>query len=278
MIIFRKFVVPRSMENVLTWAACLAAIFIVVGVFLAINTPIPGNAVAVLGVGAVFMSLLPKLTPVETAAWMMALLLLLYVELKAIRVDREKASSQDIARRAELNKEFEKVLKENQEALMTITGGDSFPYIVPQPSSDQSLPLAILNAGSYPLTGVTVSIIEEKVFLTGDGFHDSVLIDVGTIAPHQSQRLTKQLMPKAKAGETEGYTFFITAQNGTFTQSLQVRRREGPTPWAYSYNAQKQPTGKFPTAPPPAPYSDLQAMWTSGWSDEPGFKRLPESS
>lgn len=114
MIIFRKFVVPRSMENVLTWAACLAAIFILVGVFWAIDTPIPGYAVAVLGVGAVIMSILPKLTPVETAAWMMALFLLLYVELKAIRVDRKKASSQDIARRAELDKKFEKVLKKTK--------------------------------------------------------------------------------------------------------------------------------------------------------------------
>lgn len=78
---------------------------------------------------------------------------------------------------------------ENQRLIENISGGDSYPAIVPQQSTDGKVPLNIWNRGHAILSGVTVNI--------SDGRNFNPLrwptIDVGTLPPSDTFNLGRLL-------------------------------------------------------------------------------------
>ena len=74
---------------------------------------------------------------------------------------------------------FDTTLSRLEESINNITGANAFPYVAPQPSFGDSIPLIIWNAGDYPLIGVTVTIMDSNSFTSGADEFGGTEIDVG---------------------------------------------------------------------------------------------------
>jgi hypothetical protein len=173
----------------------------------------------------------------------------------------------------ELKASFDTTLDRLKENINNITGADAFPYIVPQPPISGKIPLAIWNAGDYPLTGVTVTIMDRSAFRNGTGEFDAPYIDVGVLPPRGHKVLNKFIEPKPDATGEDVYTIDILAQNGFVSEMLKFRKGKNNIPWAYMFTANKQSNHFGPQTPSKIPNTDFQGISTGVWSDDPDFGR-----
>jgi len=180
----------------------------------------------ILGVVAAVMSLRGEMRLLEKASWMLIIALLLVSEFAAIRKSDEQAASD----RKKQDESFELVLKKEDESfkqtlqgfrdetthattilgtaqrvaniaktnLENLTGGDSYAYMAPQfPTETGAVPLAIVNVGNYPLTGVTVVATD----ITELPFKTFPSIVVGTLSAHAVRRIDMFLAPNPEASK-----------------------------------------------------------------------------
>lgn len=121
-----------------------------------------------------------------------------------------------------------------------ITGGDSFPVIIPQELSARAN-LAISNFGDSVLSGVTVE------FSCGAPLAPQKE-NIGTLAAHVLQRTTTVLDIEqcrdapplgdpliVKGEKVASYWIDIYAQNGAYNELLQFKRGDSCRQWSYRY-------------------------------------------
>jgi hypothetical protein len=146
-----------------------------------------------------------------------------------------------------------------QNNLAALTGGKSYAYItfktfdVPPVSTvviqGQTLPvtsridLRMTNAGDEPLTGITVQDYEE---VGKEKYANYPSIQVGTLAPHASTRLSMGIYPHPVGGATVQVVLFITAQNGEVMEKAYFRQStKKSNGLAYRYDVYRtHPDGK----------------------------------
>jgi hypothetical protein len=201
--------------------------------------PVPGVSIAILGLVAAIMSLRGEMRPLEKAAWMLIISVLLVAEIKSIRSDRTHAENQAKAERSAQDAAFELVLKKEdaqlQETLQGFdtvaslarrsieneTGGDSFAYLTPQ-MGFTPIPVSIYNYGKNTLTGVIVTIYPPAQGF--DNFINSHLnpleIEVGTLHPAGPPRILKYNINPSQIKSTVEFRVEISAQNFTVTQHM----------------------------------------------------------
>ena len=116
----------------------------------------------------------------------------------------------------------------------------AFAYVVPQTASGlQELPLAVVNAGSEPLDGVTVTIRNTRDFVNPKAFFGPRTITVGVLAPNDLRLLGPDafITPQLDAQGVDLYHIDISARNGPVTQMLDVRKNKYQQGrWAYRYD------------------------------------------
>jgi len=243
---------------------CVQLAFFFLGLYwVFIKSPITGYASAVLATVAATMYFHSNARPIQKTLWMLLILMFLLLELHAIKADRDETIRQQAA-----------IADLTIKNLENVTGGNSFPYIVPQPAVNlhgvSKIPLVIWNAGDYPLTGVTVAITRFSTFIDTAGPLGVNDINVGVIPPHGSRELKPLLQLHLDKTGKDGFWIFISAQNGFFTETINFRN--GRNGIAYRYFAHKEFTGKNlgPKSIPvkKVPYGYLQTMDSHGWSDE----------
>jgi len=130
--------------------------------------------------------------------------------------------------------------KENQKQLDNLTGGDSFPVVVPQTHAGVPIPLVIWNRGKSILSGVVITIRNTQDFSS----FPVNRIEIGTIPPggFGFQAIPAAISPSlndqsmVEHGEKiDSYWIQMSAQNGTFVEILQFRKGKNCLPWAYRY-------------------------------------------
>ncbi len=118
-----------------------------------------------------------------------------------------------------------------KDSLENLTGENSVAYLSPQPPTDDGhVPLAIVNAGKFPLTGVTVVVVDSTTY----PFKTEPAVIVGTLASHVVRPIDLSVMPIPGSNPPGIASFEISiyAQNGTSRELLQFRRGK-KMPWDY---------------------------------------------
>ena len=135
-------------------------------------------------------------------------------------------------------------LSQSKLNLLNVTGGDAFAYIAPQvyPGNGPVVRMVVWNAGSFTLTGVSLSLQRWTTF-PPKGFEE----DVGTIPPHEFKTILATLSPSMDGVKDDPggknyvdvYQAEITAQNGVVTETIEFRPsvRGG---WAVRYWAHRE--------------------------------------
>jgi len=200
----------------------------------------PGFFIAVLAVLAAVVTFREKPRTWEKALWTFIFLGLMCAEVWMMGVDRQANEDQQAranatqlkgfsevgdgikASIAESDRNFAATIGKTNQILQSITGGNSFGFVVPQPGGEQ-VPLVVWNHGDQPLSGVTLTIAHTQEPDWGSAFFKPIFI--GTIGPHDHAPVPVLLAPKPdeKSGQ-DNYWIMISAQNGTVSQSLWFRR------------------------------------------------------
>jgi hypothetical protein len=194
----------------------------------------------------------------EKAAWTAILALLLWLELRSIRLDQTQHDrEQEFARCVQLKSfqaiadtlgvsmkasksQYESTLSHvngvatttqtvanlAKESLDSVAGTGSYPCIVPQDHQNFSdeIPLTIYNRGTNILTGVRVLIISHRDL---HSWLSNSTIEVGTIPPGFPQPF-KVISPvtddSTNPRSAANYSVMIWAQNGIYIESMEFRR------------------------------------------------------
>lgn len=128
-------------------------------------------------------------------------------------------------------------------AVTNITGGKSFPYVVPQDAINGSMTLAIHNQGDSILNGVTLQIsrIADQP-CNGQFVSQFQTFDAGTLFPGAPKLLAVSITPKLQetcfekaVGPMDAYNIEITAQNGMVIETLQLRPSHEKDVGEYAY-------------------------------------------
>ncbi len=129
---------------------------------------------------------------------------------------------------------------ENQKLLDNITGGDSFPVVVPQTHAGVPIPLCIWNRGKSILSGVVITIRNTEDFRS----FPVNRIEIGTLPPGDFgfQEIPAAISPSlddkstvVDGEKTDSYWIQMSAQSGNFVEILQFRKGKNCLPWAYRY-------------------------------------------
>jgi hypothetical protein len=151
-----------------------------------------------------------------------------------------------------------------QESLANITGEDSFPYIVPQPTDP--VRLYIWNRGEHILNGVTVIIRPTDDYTNGLPFRPE--LQVGTLHPGWGKQINNfVIQPNLNSDKDDIYLIEMYTQSDTFDEVLHFKKSKRPGQlWAYKmwvirrsfYNPEKHREER----------SGAVVMDRSKWSDE----------
>lgn len=233
----------------------------------------------------------------------MCLFALAFIEIRAINGDRD---ARDIAQKNALQEEglnfgaigkgieqsinqgqlqFQATMQSSQQqfdatmskvgtVLGSVTGGNSFAYLMPQPTNPVSL--VVWNHGDKPLTGVSIVVAHTSAPVPEWGSELFRPIPIGTIAPHGYLPFPVFISPtpEAKNG-IDNYWIFISAQNGTVQESLRFRKpKNGTNPWAYSFEVTKQRVLSKKEGSIPKGAIVNQPLLVEKWSDEVGMQSL----
>jgi hypothetical protein len=277
-------------------------------VWFFVSTPAPGYAVAVLGAVAGIMTL-REMKSLEKVVWIFALSALLFVELKAIRLDRAQSQREQKelrAREAErlqgiadgittaINnskaqfdstmahaKALAKATLDNanlaRRGLDMITGGDSFPFVVPQTHEGVvPIPLAVHNGGKQILTGVTISVINQRDWGNSVAFYTQPDLTVGVLHPDEIRLIKLFIDPHPdQATGIDSYNVFLSAQNMSVWQMLQFRRTDkGSWECQYWVTTMVPLTKPMKQVPKGAMMSKvlLMQLWPDGTPGQPAAK------
>lgn len=158
------------------------------------------------------------------------------------------AAGQQANSEQELRKKSEEIADLNRLIASSITGGDSFAYIVPTFfKNPEDLPaLTIIHQGKYPLYDLTVRIVDLAKFedmVTRDHsvnemLENEIRFSVGNLAPNQASMLRRFPI----TGDSLRWNVFFTARNGFFTELLRVRRVDGE--WKVALKVENTPTSE----------------------------------
>ncbi len=157
-----------------------------------------------------------------------------------------------------------------QESLKNITGGDSFPYIVPL------IHAGIDPNGKYLLTDVTVTIRPSTDFTTANPaqFFRTGL-PVGILNPDGwGKQLGVGISPKPDPGSVDSYIIEIQTQSTLFTQLLQFRKGKNTLPWAYRYSVVKHNFSLFGLRGGTKGADRATSVMNQPWSDDLGKGKL----
>jgi len=264
-----------------------------------------GVGIGILGfLGVVVPLVRERIGRKERAIWTALLAILLFLELRSIRLDQIQHDREQAFASCEQLQSFQKLAatlestaaasKSQYEStigqvngilgktqtiaglaernLQNVTGGKSFGFVVPQVSGGAvPIPLLVWNNGDEVLSGVTITIANTTHDPNwGSAFFAPIYI--GTISPHGHApvpgiyAITPR--PEAKSGE-DNYWIEVSAQNGTVDQSLWFRRgKKDPGAWAYSYMLTKHERTKKAIKNVPKGAQYMKPLLTRGWSDE----------
>ncbi len=232
-------------------------LLIVGPVFLAywnLHIPLPGKAIAAVGVGAALMTVLGEMKPAEKAGWIFLLSAFVWLEFVAIRTDRESAEAAASAAQREQAKHFQEVLDANSrsltmtldnfqrvnqqeqrtfstahELLNAMTGGKTFPEALLVWRYGK---LSIVADGKDPLTDVTVSVLPHTQRIAGhpEKIGDMLAEIQTTFIPmiHGNQAYITTL-PITPEGNYDVFVIQIIARNGSWSESLKFHRNDAGT-------------------------------------------------
>src|SRR5260370_10149364 len=262
------------------------------------HLPERGYAVTILGLAAVIMAVrADRFTRTEGIIWIMLAVALCFVELRAIRHDREVAAKEQSNARereetnfreiasgikasiAESDRNFSATMGRTNQVLANITGGHSFAYVSPQNFYGDEFPGVVWNNGEQALPGLTLTIAHTSDPDCGAAFFQPIFI--GTVGPHEHAPIPGFLF-RPRADKTTGqdnYWIMLSAQNGTASQSIYFRRDRNNAPtWAFSFRVEKQTLLEKPqkqkmmlkgnSLPKGARVTTYGLLLYRGWSDE----------
>lgn len=149
---------------------------------------------------------------------------------------------------AELNRQLaaksDEIASLNRSIAASITGGDSYCYMLFTIVGPNSAQLAVIHQGNYPLYDVSFRIVDLDIFervlkanpvLTFDSTKSAeVVVPIGNLSPGQARAL-----PHVISFDTDKprYNIFISARNGMFTQLLRLRKVSGQ--WRFALQVTK---------------------------------------
>lgn len=134
--------------------------------------------------------------------------------------------------------------KDADELSANVTGGDSFPIVIPE-SAGLVIPLAIQNNGKSILSGVSVTVRNG----TNLARMPPTTIEVGTLSPGDSSfrdipiTITPLIDEKSQLFEGEQVDIFLAmihAQNGVYEEELMFKKGKC-FPWIYKVWLDKWP-------------------------------------
>jgi hypothetical protein len=254
----------------------LRAMFVLgvaVVVFLYVWPQPPGVAIAFLAVGVVFMTF-RQMTATQKLYWACFAIAMFCLEFRAVNADhvtqqkeandkfqailrdnRDRTSAilnDNQTRFAQTEKHFATVTGENKtisglsvknlqsahETLQNLTGGTSFAYLSPVSPPGKPVYLTAINSGAYPLTGVTASIVRttEPKWTEKD-------VDIGTIPGNGVRMSPIPLVPDIGKSAIDTYEVYVSAQNGTTKEVIQIRRSIAGDVWEHRFRVWRLKVG-----------------------------------
>jgi hypothetical protein len=232
-----------------------------------------------MGVAAALMAVREKkASSAEKLFWLLTIFALLVAEVLAIRKDRnENQQAQAALRQMEMsnflviadsikgsidsnNEHFQETIRKveheiklSKENLDGITGGDTYPTVIPLPipvDGVNELPLALILHGTHPLYDVHVTVRDYplpkvadvgKILREGTDTSISPTWSASSISPGVAILLPKRINPSV-TGITS-YLVSSDARNGKFVEKLHIKNTGRPLqkkgrvllPWLYSY-------------------------------------------
>jgi hypothetical protein len=228
----------------------LLYVFTVVLAWWNIFTPPPGEAVTILAVAAAAMTVLGEMKGKEKLAWVLLLFGFLWIELSAVRLERETQETLQAEARAEQLRHFSEIgtgiqrsIEQNNEAfaktmtginagINTSTGGNSFCYAIFLSSSIGATGMPIfVHQGNFPLYGVTarfVNINEMPKKMAGPQTIENYLgsdttEEIGDLRVAGSLFNLTWRIPISDKNH-QSFRIIFDAKNGEWAQDLELRK------------------------------------------------------
>lgn len=122
----------------------------------------------------------------------------------------------------------------SQMSLNDITGGNSYPEIIPQPTAPGApIKLGLWDEGKYLLNGVTVTVSDLNHYFT-----DPREFTIGAVHPGWPRFLPFFLTPKLNKNGVAKYEFDIYTQSALFSEMLGIRKGTNGS-WNYEFWGEK---------------------------------------
>jgi hypothetical protein len=160
--------------------------------------------------------------------------------------------NQDQAKFANERAEFErdsrvksdKIAELNETIASSVTGGNSFCYVVLAPVNQANALVTLVQQGKYPLFDVGIRMVNLDEFGKSEG--TGIVLDVGNMPPNSASPLSR--IPFSNS-EKIRYNIFISARNGFFTELLRMHKVNGVYKYAIKVTRDEF-SDETPDAPP----------------------------
>ena len=168
--------------------------------------PSPGYAVTVLAFGAAAMSLNGEIGRLKKGVWLLILVFLTGIELRAISKDRQNQDKQFL------------------ETISTITGGDSFAFMSLRPINAGLIYPFLVQSGVNPLHDVKIKIV--TLFVDQQGLDQTLGLPPRDIAVGERNQLLEYPI-HTTAQQRIDYMIYYDALNGHWFQQESLRLVDG---------------------------------------------------
>lgn len=168
-----------------------------------------------------------------------------------------KARAERLRSETQLRVKTEEIADLNRKIAATVTGGDTFPYLlVGRPGGNsQEADLMLLTDGDYPLYDVSVRIQDVDRFVSsvvnsfesGEAPTDSILKSIRMMQRESFERVFGNLSPNQmipfgsinlSGREEASFNVILFARNGSVHQKIKFRRLNDE--WAVSYRVTRE--------------------------------------
>jgi hypothetical protein len=135
---------------------------------------------------------------------------------------------------ARLNDKNNEIIALQDQQIKAITGGNSYPYVMPTFRGDGKVSMLLMNQGKYPLYDVQVTIVDGDLFAElvkkasdvsrdiGEIQNQSQQVHkIGNLGEHQSSWFTAFDLD-SKTG-ARNFTMYLLARNGQVNESIKLR-------------------------------------------------------
>jgi hypothetical protein len=135
---------------------------------------------------------------------------------------------------ARLNDKNTEIIALQDQQIKAVTGGDSYPYVMPTFFGDGKVTMLLMNQGKYPLYDVQATIVDGDLFATlvknsNDVSRDIRTIQnqsqqvykIGNLGEHQSSEFIKFDLD-SKTG-ARNFTMYLLARNGQVNEWMSLR-------------------------------------------------------